>query len=454
MKSTLQWTDRLAQMARTRLLGDDDVCVRRKLLSAVMLCSGTFSLGAVVCNIALGLGHLMTLFSVMLSLLSFLVWAICRTTCIGTDRLAGLSVGMALVLLGGAWIVFEGGAGMAPPLVFWVLCLPLVFKRTRDQTMAFVAVLVCTAGLSWIDLAHPELVQPYYETPIDRHVDVIISRMLSLFCCGVLLLRGKALYTQAVARWRATEGARRDLIEQQAREASARRAEELEMIRSMSRGFAHDLSNLLTVMSHNAELLEEELETGSLDLEQTRRDLAAIRTSAQAAVQLTQRLLASRDPRTSHEPPFEVVEFLEGQVELAAQLAPGVEVAFELQAHGVEVLGRRSVVEQIILNLCLNAIQAMHGEGHILIRCDATEDEVWIDVVDSGPGIPADILPRVFEPHFTTRREVGGTGLGLAMVREGAERMGGRVEVESTLGKGTCFRTVLPRHHAVQMAVA
>jgi signal transduction histidine kinase len=441
-------------MARTRLLGTDDVCVRRKLLSAVMLCSGTFSIGAVVCNIALGLGHLMTLFSVMLALLSFFVWAICRTTRIGTDRLAGLSVGMALVLLSGAWVVFEGGAGMAPPLVFWLLCLPLVFERTRDQNIAFAAVLVCTGLLSWVDLAHPELVQPYYETPIDRHVDVIISRMLSLLCCGVLLLRGKALYSQAVDRWRATEVERRRLIEQQALEASARRAEELEMIRSMSTGFAHDLSNLLSVMSHNAELLEEDLSTGMLDLEQARHDLAAIRTSAQAAVQLTQRLRASRAPRNSSEPPFPLVAFLEGQVELASKLAPGVEVDFEIRADGVEVLGRRALVEQIVLNLCLNAIQAMHGEGHILIRCDATEENVWIDVVDSGPGIPTDILPRVFEPHFTTRRAVGGTGLGLAMVREAAERMGGRIEVESILGVGTRFRTILPRARALRVAVA
>ncbi len=419
-----------------------------------MICSGTFSMGAVVCNIALGLGELMTLFSMALCVLSCLVWVVSRTSRIGTDRLAGLSVGMSLVLLTGAWFTFEGGAGMAPPLVFWLLCLPLVFRRARDQTVAFVAVLVCMAALSWVDLAHPEQIQPYYETPIDRQMDVIISRMLSLLCCGVLLLRGKALYSQAVDRWQATELERVALIETQAREASARRAEELEMIRSMSRGFAHDLSNLLTVMSHNAELLEEDLNTGTLDLEQTRHDLKAIRTSAQAAVQLTQRLLAARDPRHGSEAPFELGEVLEGQVALAAQLAPGVDVVFENRTGDALVGGRRAVVEQIVLNLCLNAIQAMDGVGHILIRCDATEDEVWIDVVDSGPGIPEDLLPRIFEPHFTTRRAVGGTGLGLAMVKEGAVRMGGRMEVDSTVGVGTCFRTILPRTWAVRVAVA
>lgn len=430
--------------ASTLLLGGPGASIQRRLLCAVMLGSATLAGGAVVSNWALGLGWLMTAFSLLLCLTSFGMWAAGRFSRWPTDLLASLSVLVGLVLLSGAWLLFEGGMGMSPPLLFWLLSLPLMFRHSRAQVTSLGIIVVFGASLSWIDLAHPEFLPPYYETDLDRKLDVVVSRVLSLLCCGILLLRGKWLYSAAIDRLHAAEVQRLQMVEQQIRLEAERRTQELEKARSMSRGFAHDLSNLLTVVQTHAELLSEEMEQGAVDPTQAREDLEGIRTSARAAVQLSRRLLQTR-PSADHIESIEVGAFLQAQVAMADRLAPGVSV--ELTRCGTEVWARGRVVmlEQALLNLCLNAIQAMEGAGRIEVRCASTESAVHIEVHDSGPGIPPEVLPRIFELHFTTRREEGGTGLGLAMVREGLERDGGRIGVESTLGRGTCFRITLPR---------
>ena len=445
MTLTTHWMERLSQFAKVQVLGGDGVSVHRKLLSALMACTVVFALGASGFNVALGLGVQMVVFSASLCLTGIVLWCLSRFTALHTDFLAGTSVLVALAHLAGAWFTFEGGLGMAPPMAFALLCLPLVFSSSRHQMWAFGAILTCVGGLSWVDLFYPELLVPYYDTPTDRAVDVVVSRMLGLFCCGLLLLRGTQLYVRAIRRLRVAERERVAMVEAQARAAAARQAEELERVRSMSRGFAHDLSNLLSVMTQNAELLEEELALGSLDRQQTIHDLEAIRTSAQAAVQLTRRLLEARRPSPSEAGSFEITGLLAEQVQLVSHLSSGVQVTLGTPPTAICIRGRREVVEQAVLNLCLNAIQAMQGQGHILLRCAEIGEQACIEVIDDGPGIREHLLPRIFEPNFTTRRAEGGTGLGLAMVREGIQSLGGEILVDSTEGQGTRFRILLPR---------
>ena len=439
------WMERLSQFAKVQVLGSDGVSVHRKLLSTLMACTVVFALGACGFNVALGLGFPMVVFSVSLCLTGIVLWCLSRFTALHTDVLAGISVSVALMHLVGAWFTFEGGLGMAPPMAFALLCLPLVFSRSRYQMWSFGVILVAVAGLSWVDLYHPDLLAPYYDTPTDRAVDVVVSRMLGLFCCGLLLLRGTELYVRAIRRLRIAERERVALVEAQARAVAARQAEELERVRSMSRGFAHDLSNLLSVMTQNAELLEEELSMGALNRQQTLSDLEAIRTSAQAAVQLTRRLLDSRRPSRLEPRSFELTALLEEQVQLVSHLSPGVRVTFGTPPTSIRVRGRREIVEQAVLNLCLNAIQAMNGQGHITLRCVESGGRSSIEVIDDGPGISDDVLPRIFEPNFTTRRTEGGTGLGLAMVWAGVQSMGGEILVDSEEGRGTRFQILLPR---------
>jgi signal transduction histidine kinase len=108
-------------------------------------------------------------------------------------------------------------------------------------------------------------------------------------------------------------------------------------------------------------------------------------------------------------------------------------------------------IQQILLNLLINARQAMPGGGRVMIRLayDAENDMIDLVVRDNGSGIPADKLPKIFEPFYTTKNGPdasgkGGTGLGLSMCREIIEAHNGRIRVDSTVGKGTSFTLKLP----------
>jgi signal transduction histidine kinase len=119
-------------------------------------------------------------------------------------------------------------------------------------------------------------------------------------------------------------------------------------------------------------------------------------------------------------------------------------------------------IEQIVLNLTLNARDAMPNGGAITfttappsgedlppVVADAPADFICFSVTDTGGGIPKEILPRIFEPLFTTKQDGSGSGMGLANVHDIVLRHGGSIEVESTEGKGTTFRVYLPRTAAV-----
>jgi two-component system cell cycle sensor histidine kinase/response regulator CckA len=116
------------------------------------------------------------------------------------------------------------------------------------------------------------------------------------------------------------------------------------------------------------------------------------------------------------------------------------------------ILGERVQLEQVILNLAVNARDAMPNGGKLTIRTlPIGEDKVCLSIEDTGMGIPAEILPRIFDPFFTTKEVGKGTGLGLAMVFSIVQAHGGRVEVDSQEGVGTRFRIFLEAHDAREL---
>jgi signal transduction histidine kinase len=104
----------------------------------------------------------------------------------------------------------------------------------------------------------------------------------------------------------------------------------------------------------------------------------------------------------------------------------------------------RHMMEQVLMNLVLNAIQAIKGGGVITIRTRLMDGACAIDVEDTGCGIPSHVLPRIFDPFFTTKGTGEGTGLGLSVSLGIIERHGGQILVESEVGKGTLFTVCLP----------
>lgn len=105
-------------------------------------------------------------------------------------------------------------------------------------------------------------------------------------------------------------------------------------------------------------------------------------------------------------------------------------------------------LNQIFMNILLNAVQAIEGRGTITLRTGTQDGEAWVEIGDTGAGIPADILPRIFEPFFTTRPVGKGTGLGLSVAYALIQKHGGRIAVESTAGHGATFRIGFPAKRA------
>jgi len=168
--------------------------------------------------------------------------------------------------------------------------------------------------------------------------------------------------------------------------------------------------------------------------------------------------------RDAHSEPreFDLGELVEDAVGLLGQqFLSGIRLTLELDRALKPVIGHRSKLEQILLNLIVNAGEAMNGKGCLLVRVRSVTPEnmraailapsparayLELLVKDDGPGIPPNVLPRVFEPFFTTKN-VGaqrGTGLGLSTFYTIAKKEGYGIGLESTLGQGTSFRIVIP----------
>lgn len=245
-----------------------------------------------------------------------------------------------------------------------------------------------------------------------------------------------------------------DVSERRALEAQLAQAQKLEAVGQLAGGIAHDFNNLLTIVSGHARLL---LRRDELD--SARDELTQIVAAAERATELTRQLL-SFARRGQGEP--ELVE----PNELLRALRPllrrvlAEDIAFELEIapDTPHLMINRSDLEQIVMNLVLNAGDAMPDGGRLTVGTVAlTLDPVaasehgvtagpylLLTVTDSGEGIPDAVRSRIFEPFFTTKPQGKGTGMGLATVYGIVEQLGGFIGLDSAPGKGSRFAVHLP----------
>ena len=220
------------------------------------------------------------------------------------------------------------------------------------------------------------------------------------------------------------------------------RTTRFEELGRLAAGIAHDVNNLLTVVRTNAELAAEAIGTGHIALE----DLGQIEAAVTSAADLTRRLLAFSGRQLVRPKVLDVNTLVAG---IGKMLARTFEARARLVIDACPTPAMTKIdpsqLEQVITNLAVNARDALPDGGTITIRTRVRPDEprVVLEVSDTGAGIPADILPDIFEPFFTTKGS-GGTGLGLATVREIVVRNGGTVDVRSSTGVGTTFEICLP----------
>jgi PAS domain S-box-containing protein len=248
----------------------------------------------------------------------------------------------------------------------------------------------------------------------------------------------------------------RDISERTELEAQLRQAQKMEAVGRLAGGVAHDFNNLLTVIIGRSLMLGER---ASLD-EVSRRDAAVISGAGEHAANLTRQLLAFSRKQVLQPTLVSLNEVVAGFSGILRQIT-GNDVTVTLPAAGAlgRVYADRTQVEQILMNLVVNARDAMPGGGHLTIETgnvEVTADfcrthpgarpgpHVQLSVRDTGIGMTAETQAKIFEPFFTTKGEQG-TGLGLATVYGIVKQHDGYIGVESAPGEGTQFTVYLPR---------
>ena len=240
-----------------------------------------------------------------------------------------------------------------------------------------------------------------------------------------------------------------------AAEERLRQSQKMEAIGQLTGGVAHDFNNLLTVIRGSVDLLRRD----NVAPEKRQRYLDAIGDTADRAAKLTGQLLAFARRQTLEPEVFEVGQRLDAIADMLDSITGSrVLVRFEVPDAICRVRADVSQFETALVNLAVNARDAMESEGTVTIRlcCDArmpsirghgpgTGDFVAVSLSDTGIGIAPDDLERIFEPFFTTKDVGKGTGLGLSQVFGFAKQSGGDVDVESVVGKGSTFTLYLPQ---------
>ncbi len=223
-----------------------------------------------------------------------------------------------------------------------------------------------------------------------------------------------------------------------------RETAEFSALRLLVGSLAHDFNNLLTTIAGHASLIEAEADPGSEVQESAR----AVVQAAERASRLVQELRDLVRPARSEPCHVDLHHVISEVADLIRPLTHDkVSVRLEFNAPAAVVQAVPEQMHQMLLNLVLNAREAMPDGGVLTVETSVAEDApgyVTITVRDTGCGIPAEDVPRIFEPFFTTRKSQGGTGLGLAIVSRIVKKHGGAITVQSAPGRGSAFRVTLP----------
>jgi len=239
------------------------------------------------------------------------------------------------------------------------------------------------------------------------------------------------------------------------REAEVLRAQRMETIGALAGGLAHDLNNSLVPIMLGLELLKDE------SLSPTMRQLLdTMKSSAKRASEMVRQVLSFARGVGGQPVAVDMQQLFDEMEKLAKETFPKtIEVRVDIRAPLFPLLGNPTGIHQVLLNLCVNARDAMPEGGSLLLEARNTVIErktvpgepeavsgryVVLTVTDTGQGMSAEALDRIFEPFFTTKKSGKGTGLGLSTVQGIVKSHGGFMEVTSETGKGSAFKVYLP----------
>jgi two-component system cell cycle sensor histidine kinase/response regulator CckA len=231
----------------------------------------------------------------------------------------------------------------------------------------------------------------------------------------------------------------------------------LEILGRLAGGIAHDFNNLLAVILGATASLRQVTPTAATGGAAALTELEAIEAAAERGSALVRQLVAFARQQVMAPRVLDLNDSIRAlAVMLPRLLGARIELSLDLEEPSRRIRVDPSQWDQVLLNLVVNARDAMRGSGRLRIATGRrlvldslalpAGRYAMVEVTDNGPGIPPEVLHRIFEPFFTTKLAQGGTGLGLATVQGIIGQLGGQMEVESKPGEGTTFRILLPRH--------
>jgi signal transduction histidine kinase len=234
----------------------------------------------------------------------------------------------------------------------------------------------------------------------------------------------------------------RHLRELGALEGELARRERLAALGDVAAAFAHEVRNPLNAVSMGLQRLRAEFAPAPADeyarfVDLMQGEVKRLNAIVEEFLTLARPLPLARAPIPVDTLVAELAALVDAQARAAS-----ITVRVNVPQPSPVVLGDRQHLQQVLLNLVLNAVQAMRAGGTLTIEAQSGRDGVSLVVADTGAGIPADVLPRVFDPYFTTRTD--GLGLGLTIARRIVEAHGGAIELDSQAGRGTRVRLRLP----------
>ncbi len=254
----------------------------------------------------------------------------------------------------------------------------------------------------------------------------------------------------------ANEALQKEALERSRMEQLLRQAQKMQAIGTLAGGIAHDFNNILFAMMAYTELALDDVPEAS----PAHANLTEVLKASQRAKELIKQILAfSRESEQEKQPIEPGLIVKEGLKFLRASIPTSVEIRWRFEKDLPWVVADATQIHQVLMNLCANATHAMKGEGRLDVRLKRVEvseafaqdhpplqagPHVMMTVADTGYGMSAEVMDRIFEPYFTTKKQAEGTGLGLAVVHGIVKNHGGAITVESKLGQGTTFSVYLP----------
>ncbi len=359
--------------------------------------------------------------------------------------------------------LFLLGYALGAPLLYADPAIPLALTTALAFVLAGVGTLALAPHDAWPvhlvvgDGVHARLLRAFLPmlvlvVVLQSWLESFIARApqgrapLATLIAGSALLIGSFIVARiavsigaGIERAQTAANAARDALHRA--EAQLARAQKMEAIGRLAGGVAHDFNNMLSVIISQTDLLLDRRGIAGQD----REALLEISLAAQRSAELSRQLLAVSRRQVLEPAIVDVDELIGGMVLMLERLVgDDVRITTRLQTGTARVRADAAQLEQVLMNLVVNARDAMPSGGTIAIETSADDDGVELVVRDTGSGMDDETQSRIFEPFFSTKGAAQGSGLGLSIVHGVVEQSGGHISVHSELGRGATFRITLP----------